>query len=140
MTNIFIKLTHELLELHVAMEHVTADDTGGTCVFIGTVRNMTKGKSVIRLEFEAYAPMALREMQHIADEAQRRWKVHRIGIWHRTGTLAIGEIPVIIAVAAAHRDAAFDACRYCIDTLKQTVPIWKKEVFEDGEVWVSAHP
>jgi molybdopterin synthase catalytic subunit len=84
--------------------------------------------------------MALSEMQKIAHYCQQHWPVLNIVIHHRTGILKIGEIPVIIAVSAAHRAAAFDACRYIIDTLKQTVPIWKKEVFEDGAVWVAAHP
>jgi len=119
---------------------VESDDAGGTCIFIGTVRDATKGKVVLRLEFEAYAPMALSEMQKIADAVIERWPVLKIAIYHRIGTLQIGEIPVIIAVSAAHRQAAFEACQYCIDTLKETVPIWKKEIFKDGEVWVSAHP
>ena len=109
-------------------------------MFIGTVRNATKGKPVTRLEFEAYETMALREMEKIAIGALNKWPVQKILIHHRTGVLQIGEVPVIIAVAAAHRAAAFDACRYVIDTLKETVPIWKKEIFEDGEVWVAAHP
>lgn len=115
-------------------------DCGGIDVFIGTVRNQTKGKTVLRLEFEAYDKMALSEMEKIANEAFNRWPVQKVLIHHRTGILQVGEVPVVIAVAAAHRDAAFDACRYIIDTLKQTVPIWKKEVFEDGETWVAAHP
>ena len=115
-------------------------ECGGIDVFIGTVRNNTKGKPVTRLEFEAYEVMALREMEKIATTAFEKWPLQKVLIHHRTGVLQIGEIPVIIAVAAAHRGAAFDACRYIIDTLKQTVPIWKKEVFEDGEVWVAAHP
>ena len=115
-------------------------DAGGIDIFIGTVRNATKGKTVTRLEFEAYETMALREMQKIAEQALAKWPVKKLLIHHRTGVLQIGEIPVIIAVAAAHRTAAFDACRYVIDTLKETVPIWKKEFFEDGEVWVAAHP
>jgi molybdopterin synthase catalytic subunit len=115
-------------------------DSGGIDVFIGTVRNATKGKPVIRLEFEAYEPMALAEMEKIAKHAQEKWRVQKVLIHHRVGVLEVGEVPVIIAVSAAHRAAAFDACRFIIDTLKQTVPIWKKEIFEDGEVWVAAHP
>ena len=115
-------------------------DSGGTDVFIGTVRDTTKGKKVIKLEFEAYKPMALSEMEKIAKQAFEKWPVQKILIHHRTGVLEVGDIPVIIVVSAAHRAAAFDACRYIIDTLKETVPIWKKEVFEDGEVWVAAHP
>ena len=84
--------------------------------------------------------MAVQEMRKIAEKAIEKWPVHAIAIHHRTGVLFAGDIAVIIAVSAAHRDAAFSACRYAIDTLKVTVPIWKKEVFEDGEVWVAAHP
>jgi molybdopterin synthase catalytic subunit len=113
---------------------------GGIDMFIGTVRNVTKGKAVVRLEFEAYESMALSEMQKLADAAAGKWPVHKVLIHHRVGTLAVGEIAVVIAVSSPHRDAAFEACRYLIDTLKQTVPIWKKEVFEDGEQWVAAHP
>ncbi len=109
-------------------------------MFIGTVRNATKGKPVLKLDFEAYEPMAISEMQKIANQAFEKWPVQKVLIHHRTGGLLVGEVPVIIAVSAAHRDAAFDACRYIIDTLKQTVPIWKKEAFEDGDVWVAAHP
>lgn len=115
-------------------------ESGGIDVFIGTVRNATKGKTVLRLEFEAYEKMAIAEMKKIAVQVFERWPVQKLLLHHRTGVLTIGEAPVIIAVSAAHRNAAFEACRYIIDTLKQTVPIWKKEVFEDGEHWVSAHP
>jgi molybdopterin synthase catalytic subunit len=115
-------------------------ESGGIDVFIGTVRNITKGKKVIQLEFEAYEPMAIAEMEKIAQQAFEKWPVQKVLIHHRTGVLEVGEVPVVIAVSAAHRAAAFDACRYIIDTLKQTVPIWKKEIFEDGEVWVAAHP
>jgi molybdopterin synthase catalytic subunit len=113
---------------------------GGINVFIGTVRDETKGKKVIRLEFEAYESMAISEMNKIAEDVLKKWPVQKILIHHRTGILQTGDVPVIIAVGAAHRDAAFNACRYTIDTLKETVPIWKKEIFEDGEVWVAAHP
>jgi molybdopterin synthase catalytic subunit len=114
--------------------------SGGVDVFIGTVRDATKGKTVVRLEFEAYEPMALKEMRKIAEQAFAQWPVQKLLIHHRVGVLEVGEVPVIIAVSCAHRDAAFEACRYIIDILKQTVPIWKKEIFEDGEVWVAAHP
>lgn len=119
---------------------VAAPECGGIDLFIGTVRNATKGKAVVRLEFEAYEAMALSEMRKIADAAMAKWPVHKILVHHRVGNLVVGDIAVIIAVASPHRDAAFEACRYVIDTLKQTVPIWKKEVFEDGEQWVAAHP
>ena len=109
-------------------------------MFIGTVRDTNKDKKVLRLEFEAYDRMALAEMKKIATTIMEKWPVLKVLIHHRTGIVAAGEIPVIIAVSAKHRDVAFDACRYAIDTLKQTVPIWKKEVFEDGEQWVSPTP
>lgn len=135
-----IQISAKALDLQACIDWVSTPECGGIDVFIGTVRNATKGKAVIRLEFEAYEAMALSEMQKIAEQTIAKWPVLRIAIHHRVGVLAIGEVPVIIAVSAAHRDAAFDACRYAIDTLKQTVPIWKKEVFEDGEVWVGATP
>lgn len=128
------------LNIQTAIDRVMSPESGGIDVFIGTVRNATKGKRVIRLEFEAYEPMAIAEMEKIAKQAFEKWPVQKAVILHRTGVLEVGEIPVIIAISAAHRAAAFDACRYIIDTLKQSVPIWKKEIFEDGEVWVAAHP
>ena len=135
-----LKISSKRINIQSCVDWVMAPESGGIDVFIGTVRNATKGKKVIHLEFEAYENMALKEMRKIAEDILRKWPVHKILIHHRTGLLNIGEIPVVIAVSAAHRAAAFDACRYAIDTLKQTVPIWKKEVFEDGEVWVAAHP
>ncbi|MGN6638834.1 MAG: molybdenum cofactor biosynthesis protein MoaE [Mucilaginibacter sp.] len=138
--NIQIQISNKALDIQSCIDWVMTPQSGGIDVFIGTVRNSTKGKTVIRLEFEAYEPMALKEMQKIADLAFEKWPVQKLLIHHRTGTLQIGEVPVIIAVSCAHRDAAFEACRYVIDTLKHTVPIWKKEVFADGETWVAAHP
>jgi len=122
------------------MDFVAQPESGGVCVFTGNVRNKTKGKPVLRLEYEAYAPMAYSEMQKIADSIVEKWPNTYMAIHHRTGTLQIGEAAVIIAISAPHRGAAFEACQYAIDTLKETVPIWKKEIFEDGEVWVSAFP
>ena len=138
--DIDIKILDKPLQIQTCIEWVMAPETGGINVFIGTVRNATKGENVIRLEFEAYESMALSEMHKIAKYVFKKWPLQKVLIHHRSGVLQTGEVPVIIAVAAAHRDAAFTACRYIIDTLKQTVPIWKKEVFEDGEVWVAAHP
>ena len=135
-----LKISNETLDINACIDSVMIPGCGGIDVFIGTVRNATKGKTVVQLEFEAYEKMALKEMNKIAEDILQKFPVQKIVIHHRTGILKVGEVPVIIAVAAAHRAAAFDACRYAIDTLKQTVPIWKKEVFEDGEVWVAAHP
>lgn len=135
-----IQITAQSIDVSSCIDRVITPRSGGIDVFIGTVRNQTKGKKVLQLEFEAYEAMALKEMQLIADAMMAKWPLHKVVIHHRTGILQVGEIPVVIAVSAAHRDVAFDACRYAIDTLKQTVPIWKKEVFEDGSVWVAAHP
>ena len=135
-----IKITSEIIDVRDCIDKVMLPEAGGIDVFIGTVRNATKGKLVLRLEFEAYEKMAMAEMHKIVNDIRLKWQVHHIVIHHRTGVLNVGDVPVVIAVSAAHRDAAFDACRYAIDTLKKTVPIWKKEVFEDGEVWVAAHP
>ena len=135
-----VQLLDTPLDIQACIGAVLWPGAGGIDVFIGTVRNQTKGRDVVRLEFEAYASMALREMNAIAAEAMERWPVQRIVLHHRIGMLEVGEVPVVIAVAAAHRAAAFDACRYIIDTLKERVPIWKKEVFSDGASWVAAHP
>jgi len=135
-----IQISPNPLNIQSAIDWIQSPESGGIDVFIGTVRNATKGKTVIRLEFEAYEPMALAEMEKIVKQAFEKWPVQKALIHHRVGVLQVGEVPVIIAVSAAHRAAAFEACRYIIDTLKQTVPIWKKEIFEDGEVWVAAHP
>lgn len=136
----FICLTKEPLESEPIVSLISKEDLGGVCVFIGTVRNQTKGKKVVRLEYEAYKPMALTEMSKIAKTVTEKWPEAVIAIHHRVGILQIGEAAVIIAVATPHRGDAFHACKYAIDTLKETVPIWKKEVFEDGEEWVAAHP
>jgi len=135
-----IQILAQPLNIQSCIDSVMLPESGGIDVFIGTVRNATKGKAVVHLEFEAYEKMALAEMKKIADQACEKWPIQKLLIHHRTGVLAVGEVPVIIAVSAAHRDAAFEACRYIIDMLKKTVPIWKKEIFEDGEVWVAAHP
>lgn len=128
------------LDQNECLQVVEDGAAGGTVVFVGTVRNQTKGKKVVKLEFEAFEPMAIKEMRKIAEEITDKWKALHVSIHHRIGSLDIKGVAVIIAVATPHRKAAFEACQYAIDTLKETVPIWKKEIFEDGEVWVAAHP
>ena len=135
-----LAITNEPIHVQQCIDAVLSPQSGGIDVFIGTVRDATKDKKVLRLEFEAYESMALSELQKIVADVRIKWPVHKIVIHHRTGVLYAGDVAVVIAVSAAHRDAAFEACRYAIDRLKQTVPIWKKEVFENGEVWVAAHP
>lgn len=137
---ISIKITSEKLNLQDCYSFVEDDSCGGINAFVGTVRNTTQNKEVTLLDFSAYEPMALKEMEKIANRALEKFPIHKIAIHHAVGRLKIGEIPVIIAVSSAHRKAAFEACEFAIDTLKETVPIWKKEHFEDGEVWVNSHP
>lgn len=109
---------------------------GGTALFVGTTRNENEGRVVERLEYEAYEAMAVEEMRRIGEEIGRRWAVVAVSMVHRVGVVPVGQASVAVAVSAAHREEAFAACRYGIDTLKATVPIWKKEYYEGGEHWV----
>jgi len=140
MQNTSIKITTEKLNLQDCYYFVQDASCGGIALFIGTVRNQTQHKEVTLLDFSTYKPMAIKEMQKIADKALTDFDILKIAIHHAEGELKVGDIPVVIAVSAAHRKASFDACQFAIDTLKETVPIWKKEHFVDGEVWVNAHP
>jgi molybdopterin synthase catalytic subunit len=114
----------------------TAPSDGALCLFAGVVRDHNAGRSVLHLEYEAYEEMALPLMDQIAEEALRRWPIGDVRIVHRLGRMEIGEVSVAIAVASPHRREAFEACRFAIDTLKARVPIWKKEFFADGAIWV----
>jgi MoaE-MoaD fusion protein len=115
-------------------------DDGAVAVFDGIVRNQTRGRRTLYLDYTAYEPMALRHMEQLAQQALTRYAVRAVWLVHRLGRLQIGETSVFIVVASAHRTAAFDACRWLIDTLKKTVPIWKKEYFQDGAVWADGEP
>lgn len=135
-----ILLTDSPLDSQSIIQLVAEPEQGGLVLFTGNVRNKTQGKSVLRLEYEAYEPMAISEMEKIRQTVLQKWPKARIAIHHRVGILEIGEAAVLIAVSTPHRAQAFEACQFAIDTLKEQVPIWKKEIFEDGEVWVAAHP
>ncbi len=135
-----IQITEKNLNPEACLHFASTHDAGAVNVFIGLVRNQTKGKKVLCLEYEAYEPMAVSEMQKIAEQAKDKFQVEKISIHHRVGTLHVGDAAVVIAVSTPHRKASFEACEFIIDTLKETVPIWKKEIFEDGEIWVAAHP
>lgn len=135
-----IKITSKGLNLDECYNFVTDDTCGGIASFVGTVRNNTQNKEVLQLDFSTYEPMAIKEMQKIADLALDKFEIKKIAIHHAKGLLNVGDIPVIITTSSAHRKNAFLACEFAIDTLKKTVPIWKKEYFKDGEVWVNAHP
>lgn len=111
---------------------------GAICTFLGTTRDHNDGRRVTELEYEAYPEMAVAEMRKIGDEAKRRWPIAHVAIVHRIGVVPIGEASVVIAVSAAHRVAAFEACHFAIDRLKEVVPIWKKEHFVGGEVWIGS--
>jgi MoaE-MoaD fusion protein len=128
-------LAREPIQPHEFLERLKAPEDGAAVVFDGFVRNNFKGRRTLYLEYEAYEPMALGKMREIGAQIRARFQIHRVAIVHRLGRLEIGETSVWIAVSAAHRGAAFDACRYAIDTLKRAVPIWKKEFFADGAIW-----
>jgi molybdopterin synthase catalytic subunit len=122
------------------MASVKRGEDGAALVFEGIVRNQTRGRKTLYLDYEAYEEMALDQMESLANQAMQRFQIRDVAIVHRLGRLEIGETSVLIVVASAHRAAAFDACRWLIDTLKRTVPIWKKEHFEDGAVWADGDP
>lgn len=138
-----IRIVREPLDVAALERAVATPGAGATVTFVGTTRHENAGRRVIRLEYEAYEPMALREMRKIVEEAGRRFTIARIAICHRIGVVEIGQASVAIAVSAPHRGEAFDACRFTIDRLKAIVPIWKKEHFVGGEVWIgcqTSHP
>lgn len=134
-----IEITGQPIDVQKIITAASNQEAGAVNTFIGTVRNNTSGKKVLRLEYEAYEPMAISEIQKLIDQASENWKLTGFAVSHRVGTLTPGDIAVVVAVATPHRKDAFAACQFIIDTLKQTVPIWKREFFEDGDEWVSAH-
>ena len=129
-----VRLVRDPIDLASLQATTPAD--GALCLFLGVVRNENRGRAVVRLEYEAYEEMALPLMEQIAAEAAARWPVTEVRVVHRLGRLEIGEPSVAVAVASPHRDEAFRACRFAIDTLKARVPIWKKEFYEDGSAWI----
>jgi len=132
-------ISMEPLDVMEVIARVEGDDAGGISTFLGAVRDHNRGHSIDHLEYEAYPEMAVLEMEKVAAEAAEKWPGVRVAIAHRVGSLAIGDLAVVIAAAGHHRAEAFESCRYAIDVLKQRVPIWKKEVATDGEYWVEDH-
>jgi molybdopterin synthase catalytic subunit len=130
------RLSEQPLSLDDAVREVASDDAGAIATFTGTTRANARGREVVRLEYEAYEGMAEAEMERIAGELGERYELIGVAIHHRTGIVGIGETSVVIAVSAAHRGDALAACRDAIDTLKQTVPLWKKEIYVGGEEWI----
>lgn len=135
-SKVLFEVTSEPLSVDELVREVLTEGDGAVVTFVGTVRDNSKGRKVLALEYEAYGEMAEAEMERIGLEMLSKWGLHGIAMRHRVGQLAIGEASVIIAVAAPHRQEAFAACSEALDMLKATVPVWKKEYFEDGEVWV----
>lgn len=135
-----IKISPTTLSIDDAYSFVLNESCGGNCIFVGTVRNKNKGKTVTHLDFETYEMMAVREMTKIANQCLAKFDVTKVAIHHRSGYVGLKDIAVIIAISSPHRASGFEACRYAIDTLKETVPIWKKEHLEDGSYWVGARP
>jgi len=133
-----IEIIKTPIDIQRVLESVHDTSAGAIDIFIGTTRDHAEGKKVLTLQYEAYEPMAIRLMKNIAEDAQARWHVKKISIVHRVGTVDVGEVSIVIAVSAEHRSESFDACRFIIDTVKKTVPIWKKEYFVGGELWVGA--
>ena len=131
-----VRLQSAPIDVPALIADTRGDGDGAVSLFLGTVRNVNAGRRVLFLEYEAYAGMAEREIERIAAEATAKFGVTRVAMIHRVGRVDIGEASVAIAVSAPHRAAAMDACRFVIDTLKATVPIWKREHFEDGAVWI----
>jgi|SRR5580658_30551 molybdopterin converting factor subunit 1 len=136
----YASIVREVIDVQRIVDGLKRGEDGAALVFEGIVRNQTRGRRTLYLDYEAYEEMALAQMESLAGQAQQQFQVRDVAIIHRLGRLEIGETSVLIAVASAHRAAAFDACRWLIDTLKRTVPIWKKEHFEDGVVWADGEP
>jgi molybdopterin synthase catalytic subunit len=129
------ELVREPIDMASLTRHIRAGEDGAIVTFDGFVRNQSHNRPTLYLDYEAYESMALSKMREIGAQLHEKYRIHRVAMVHRLGRLEIGETSVFIAISAAHRAAAFDACRFAIDTLKRTVPIWKKEYFEDGAVW-----
>ena len=138
--SINVALTRDFIDTAGIVADAKHAEDGAVVVFDGIVRNHSRGRRTLHLDYEAYEEMALRQMREIAAQARSKCAIRQVTMIHRLGRLEIGETSVLIVVASAHRSAAFEACRWLIDTLKQTVPIWKKETFVDGEVWAPGEP
>jgi molybdopterin synthase catalytic subunit len=130
------RVTDKPINLQELVDCVTDPEAGAVVTFIGTTRNNNEGRKVIALDYQAYPEMAEKELTRLGEEARTKWQICRMAIVHRVGPVQIKEPSVVIAVSAAHREAAFAACRFAIEEIKKTVPIWKKEVYEGGEIWI----
>ena len=136
----YASIVRDVVDTPQTVGRLKRAEDGAIVVFEGVVRNQTRGRKTVYLDYEAYEEMALEQLELLGDQAVQRFQIRDVSIVHRLGRLEIGETSVLIALVSAHRAAAFDACRWLIDTLKRTVPIWKKEYFEDGAVWADGEP
>jgi len=135
-----VRIVREPISTQTEVDRIKLGEDGAAVIFEGVVRNNTRGRRTLYLDYESYEAMAVKRMEALADQARDRFAVRAVTLVHRLGRLEIGETSVLIVVASAHRGPAFEACRWIIDTLKKTVPIWKKEYFEDGAVWADGEP
>jgi molybdopterin synthase catalytic subunit len=133
-----IEITYEPLDAEAVASRVRKPTNGAVVTFLGTTRSATSGRKVLHLEYEAYRPMAENKLAEVAQELRERFGVEDVAISHRLGRLEIGETSLVVSVASPHRESAFAACQYSVDRIKQTVPIWKKEFFVGGEVWIES--
>ena len=133
-----ILITYDELDVGKVAAQVGDPGSGAIVTFIGTTRDNTAGRTVLFLDYEAYRPMADQQLQRVADEMLERWDLNDVAIHHRLGRVEIGQTSLVVAASSAHRKEAFEACQFSIDRIKQIVPIWKKEFFEGGEVWVGS--
>ena len=131
-----ITITETQLDIQSFTDYVLGDQNGAVNTFLGVTRNSTDGRAVVKLEYECYLPMAQKKLEEIKNEAVRKWEISSVAIGHRIGTLDIGETSLVVAVSGPHRAAVFEVCQYIVDRIKEIVPIWKKEFFEDGAIWV----
>jgi molybdopterin synthase catalytic subunit len=132
-------ITADPLDPAALVEAVRRDESGAVALFYGVVRNENKGRSVQYLEYDAYPEMAIKKMKEVADEVRARFPVTGVGVLHRIGRLEIGETSLLVAVSSGHRKEAFEACHFAVDRIKEIVPVWKKEVWDDGEEWIEGH-
>ena len=130
-----ITITETQLDIQSFTDYVLGDQNGAVNTFLGVTRNSTDGRAVVKLEYECYLPMAQKKLEEIKNEAVRKWEISSVAIGHRIGTLDIGETSLVVAVSGPHRAAVFEVCQYIVDRIKEIVPIWKKEFFEDGAIW-----
>lgn len=134
-----IEISSQTIHIQSVIDSVSSEKAGAVDVFIGTVRDNSLSKNVVKLEYETYDAMAIKKMEELVNEAKTMWPIEKVGIIHRKGVLQIGDVAVVIAVSTPHRAESFAACQWIIDNLKKVVPIWKKEFYDDGAVWVAAH-